>query len=219
MMNKKFILWGATGQAKIIWELLDLYGFKIIAIFDNNPAIKTLSPTKKVPIFHGKEGFYRWKNLNNLDTNEILGIPAIGGARGKDRIEIQEFFIENGFKPYTAIHPRAFVSNDVILGNGCQILANATITSEALLGNSCIINTAASVDHECVLGNGVHIGPGARLAGCVQVGDYSFVGTGATVLPRIRIGKNAIVGAGAVVTKDVEDNSVVVGNPARILQK
>lgn len=45
------------------------------------------------------------------------------------------------------------------------------------------------------------------------------VGTGATVLCGVTIGENAIVGAGSVVTKDVPDNAIVAGNPARLMRK
>ena len=45
------------------------------------------------------------------------------------------------------------------------------------------------------------------------------IGSGATILSHVTIGKNAIVGAGSIVTKDVPDNMIVAGNPARILRK
>ena len=61
--------------------------------------------------------------------------------------------------------------------------------------------------------------PGATLAGSVKVGTGSHIGCGATVIQSVSIGRNAIVGAGAVVTADVADNAVVVGVPARILQR
>jgi acetyltransferase-like isoleucine patch superfamily enzyme len=48
--------------------------------------------------------------------------------------------------------------------------------------------------------------------------DGASIGTGATILGGIRIGKNAMVGAGAVVTKNVPENAVVVGNPAKIIK-
>jgi acetyltransferase-like isoleucine patch superfamily enzyme len=44
------------------------------------------------------------------------------------------------------------------------------------------------------------------------------VGSGATILSNLTIGENAIIGAGSVVTKDVPDNAVVVGNPARVIR-
>jgi acetyltransferase-like isoleucine patch superfamily enzyme len=94
-------------------------------------------------------------------------------------------------------------------------MAHSFLGAKAVIGDSCILNTRASVDHESILGNGVHIGPGAVLCGLVQVDDFSFIGAGATVLPRIKIGKNCIIGAGAIVTKDIMDNEIVIGNPAR----
>lgn len=52
----------------------------------------------------------------------------------------------------------------------------------------------------------------------IQIGKNCFVGGGAVVLPGVTVGDNAIVAAGAVVTEDVPSNSIVGGNPARILR-
>jgi acetyltransferase-like isoleucine patch superfamily enzyme len=60
---------------------------------------------------------------------------------------------------------------------------------------------------------------GASLAGQVTIGDFASVGTNATILPRISIGAGAIIGAGAVVTKDVPEGEIVVGVPARPIEK
>ena len=49
------------------------------------------------------------------------------------------------------------------------------------------------------------------------IGDNVFIGADAIVLPNVKIGSDVIVGAGAVVTKDVPDNVVVAGNPAKII--
>lgn len=53
----------------------------------------------------------------------------------------------------------------------------------------------------------------------ITVEDNVWIGGSATILGGVTIGKNAVVGAGAVVTKDVEPNTIVVGNPARVLRK
>ena len=55
--------------------------------------------------------------------------------------------------------------------------------------------------------------------GGVAIGKGASIGGNVTILPGIKIGKGALVGAGAVVTKDVKDNTVVAGNPARFLKK
>ena len=50
------------------------------------------------------------------------------------------------------------------------------------------------------------------------IGNQTFIGANSIVLPGIKVGNNCIVGSGSVVTKDVPDNSVAVGNPARIIK-
>ena len=53
--------------------------------------------------------------------------------------------------------------------------------------------------------------------GCIYVGNNVMIGASATILPNVYIGNNVIVGAGAIVTKDVPDNSVVAGIPAKVI--
>lgn len=212
---KKIIIWGATGQLIVLEEFLLSIGFEIISIFDNNEDI--ISPFPEIPLYHKEEGFQQWRT--ETFANNINCLVAIGGSNGKDRIEIQKFLEKEGINPIIAIHPTAFIASSVKIGKGSQILANSSICAKTKLGLATIINTSASVDHECNIGQGVHIGPGATLAGCVTIDDYSFVGTGAIILPRIKIGKNVIIGAGAVVTKNIPDNVIVYGNPAKIIRR
>lgn len=58
---------------------------------------------------------------------------------------------------------------------------------------------------------------GYSKVGKVEIGDNVFIGAGAIVLPNVRIGNNVIIGAGAVVNKSIPDNSVAVGNPAKVI--
>lgn len=53
----------------------------------------------------------------------------------------------------------------------------------------------------------------------VHIGKRAWIGAGATILPGVTIGDNAVVGAGAVVTKDVEPDTIVAGNPARLIRR
>lgn len=213
-MAKPILFWGATGHCKVLHELFSREGYELVALFDNDPDL--VSPYKTVPLYRGPQGFAEWRKQNgNISCSAAV---AIGGARGEDRLRIQEFLNAAGIQILTGVHPTAFVAADVRLGTGSQILAHATVCADASLGMACIINTSASVDHEAVLADGVHIGPGARLTGCVQVGRNSMIGAGATILPRLTIGSNSIIGAGSLVTKPIPDNVIAYGSPARVIR-
>jgi maltose O-acetyltransferase len=55
--------------------------------------------------------------------------------------------------------------------------------------------------------------------GLVQIGNNVFIGTGSIILPNVRIGDNVVIGAGSVVTRDIPDDSLALGNPARVVGK
>jgi len=213
-MLRPLIIWGASGHAKVLREAVHAQGCNVVATFDN--AAGTRPPFTDVPLFLGKHGFAVWQA--SRPESHAFAVVAIGGDHGRDRLELQEFMASKGVPPLTVVHPSAFVAVTALLGPGCQVLAQAAVCADAQLGAACIVNTSASVDHECVLGQGVHIAPGAHLAGCVEVGNFTLIAVGAVVLPRIRIGRDCIIGAGAVVTRNVPDNSVVYGNPARVVR-
>jgi sugar O-acyltransferase (sialic acid O-acetyltransferase NeuD family) len=208
----RLVLWGATGQARVLRECMGSHGFTVIALFDNDGGV--VSPFEDVPIYYGRTGYESWLSAQS-NLADIGSLVAIGGDRGRDRVALQTTLEASGLRTLTARHPTAYIAASAVIGAGAQILAHATVCVDVTLGRGVIVNTAASVDHECVVGDGVHICPGARLAGCVSIGRYATIGTGAIVLPRITIGEGAVVGAGAVVLHDVEPGHVVVGNPAK----
>ena len=53
--------------------------------------------------------------------------------------------------------------------------------------------------------------------GCIEIMDNVFIGCNSTILSNVKIGPNAVIGAGSVVTRDVPPNSVVAGNPAKVI--
>ena len=212
--RRPILFWGATGQAKVLHELIHDSPWQLVALVDNRVIA---SPIPGIEVLAGENGLEEWLARTRFEV-PLVGAAAVGGQRGADRLQLLATLMAHGIAPTTLIHTHAFVAADSIVGPGCQVLAQAAVCSHATLGTGVIINTGASVDHDGEIGDGVHIAPGARLAGEVRVGRCAFIGTGAVILPRISIGEGAVVGAGAVVIRDVASHTTVVGNPARELK-
>ena len=209
---KEIILYGGTGQAKVVRPIIEYYGSKVIAVFDDTENLKP--PFLDVDLYYGYKAFLKWKET--IDVTEIGFVITIGNPHGNVRLDLHKKLVNEGLKPVTIIHPYAVIADNCDIGIGSQIMAGAIIMSEAKIGRQCIINTKASIDHECVIEDGCEVAPGATLCGNVTMHRNSWVCAGATVLPRLSIGENSIVGAGAVVINDIEDNKTVVGVPATI---
>jgi sugar O-acyltransferase (sialic acid O-acetyltransferase NeuD family) len=204
------VIWGGTGQAKVVRPILEASGHQVVAVFDNDPAC--VAPFADVELWGDWPAFVR---LRPRLVEPCGFVVAVGGRRGEDRCELSRRLVEAGLEPLSAVHERAFVSDQSTLGRGAQVMAMAAVAVLAALGDFCIVNTGASIDHDCRIGRGVHVMPGAVVTGAVTIGDFATVGSGAVVLPGVVIGPRAMIGAGAVVSRNVEPGATMVGLPAR----
>jgi len=213
-LKKDIVIWGGTGNFKVLCELLK-DDYRVMGYFDNNPEIE--KEYKGIPWLGDREAFLEW--VKGIPTGSRPHfIVSIGPGHGKTRLEIHDELNSHGLQPVVAIHRSAFVAENATIGEGSQVYAMATVGVDTRIGKACIINTRASVDHECIIGDGASVGPGAILAGLVKVEKNADVYTGAVILPRLTVGEGAIVGAGAVVLENVAPYTVVAGNPARVIK-
>lgn len=201
---KKLAILGASGHGKVVAEIAELNGWQVSFFDDAWPEIQQIES-------------WEVKGATDDLLENIKAYAGVMVAIGNNQARYNKFLnlqiVSSKF--ISLIHPKAVVSNYAKIGRGTVVMAGAIINPFAMVGLGCIVNTAATIDHDCKLGDCVHISPGVNLAGAVLVGDLSWIGIGAIVKQCVEVGSSVMVGAGAVVVKDVIDNSVVVGIPAR----
>lgn len=190
-------LYGASGHAKVILDILRANQEPVDALFDDN---ESLTHLLDYPV---------------LRASEIQGPLIISVGNNQVRYKIaQTLSVEFG----TAVHPLAIVSEFASIGEGSVVMQGAIIQSCAHIGRHCIINTGASVDHECIIGDYAHVSPHATLCGNVSIGEGAWIGAGSIVLPGVKIGNWSVIGAGSVVTKDIPDSVLAMGNRCKIVK-
>lgn len=190
-------IYGASGHAKVVIDILEACGRQIDGLVDDNPDIKKLSG-----YLVGRE---------SPENAEI--IIAIGNCTTRRKVAEKS----GRLAAPAAVHPSAIISPKASIGDGTVVMQGAVVQADAKIGRHCIINTKASIDHECIIGDYVHIAPGCTLSGDVKVGAGSWIGAGATVIQGITIGKDCYIGAGSVVVRDIPDGVKAYGVPCRIV--
>lgn len=169
----------------------------------------------------------------------IGAVPASAG------IEPMRTVIGNNvtIRSHVVIYAGNRLGNGVHIGNKANIREENVIGNNVSIGTLSVIEHHVSIEDDVrihsqvfipefsLIKTGAWIGPNvvltnarypnspdakANLHGPV-IEEYAKIGANATILPGIRVGRNSLIGAGAVVTKDVPENAVVAGNPARII--
>ncbi|MUK39971.1 acetyltransferase [Aliivibrio fischeri] len=199
---------GASGHGKVVAEIAELNGYTQVDFFDDRwPELKNQEHWNVLG---------STQDLINEVSNYDLVVVAIGD--NATRLNKQRILEMSGGIFKVLIHPSVTISKYSQVGNGTVIMANAVVNSFASIGNSCIINTSSIVEHDCVLSDGVHISPGANLAGSVHIGERTWVGIGSQIKQLVSIGSDVVIGAGSTVIKNVVDDQVIVGNPAKCIK-
>ena len=119
----------------------------------------------------------------------------------------------------TVVHPLASISSLAQLGHGCVALAGVAVGARASIGDHVILLQGAIVSHDCHVGDYGCVASGACLSGAVDVAASSYIGANASLRGGVKIGTRSLIGIGSVVLEDVSENTVVVGNPARVLRR
>jgi len=200
--SKDIILVGAFHE---VIELCEDCGYNIVGIIDNCISGQYFG----IPILGtDSDATSLYKTYSNCQLVITPDSPKV-------REELASLYSGLGYDFATVISPNASISRSAIIGKGTIIQTGVNVSAATKIGRFVKLNTNANVMHDNTIGDFSTIAPNAVLLGYVSVGNSSYIGANSTILPHLAIGKGTLVGAGAVVTKNVDNNTVVKGVPAK----
>lgn len=115
----------------------------------------------------------------------------------------------------TLVHPGALYSDYVQFGEGSIVSQGCILTTQVFIGRHCLINIGCTISHDGLFGDFCTLAPHVTVSGNVTLGDGVELGAGAVLIEKLSLGSGSFAGAGAVVVKNVPENVLYVGVPAR----
>ena len=215
-MEEKVLLVGCGEHMKVVIDNIeDIGGISIFGIVTSIPE----DVGKKV---YGYDIVGTNEEIDDIfkENKDITSyFLTVGQLKDGDMSKREALYqrLDIHYRSINVIHPTAVISKHSIIGHGNLFEAFTRIANDTVVGSHCIINPFTAVNHNQVIGNNVLLAGNVSMAG-YKIGDNTIIADGASIGFKRSVGKNCIIGDGAVVTKDIPDNSIAYGNPARVIR-
>ncbi len=214
---RKLVVFGGSGIGMIAASIADDLGSHEVIGFLNDvlPIGSMIGKYKKIPVL-GSTSYYT-ELLKDPDVDFFIAYVGLQNEKATFA-NIKEIAIPDErwakLVHSTAILPRGYCS----IGKGVLIAPLAQVSPDVTIGDHCILLANSFVGHDSTLDTFAHVATNGVVGANVHLGKGVHIGSNATLREKIAIGDFSLIGAGSVVLNDVMENSVVVGNPAKVLK-
>lgn len=214
-MREYFIL-GSGGFAKevlfLAQQALPQSDFTFGGFIEYQPSVASIECDGGVYQVLDENKFLQdYKGKSSVDIFMGIGNPSI---LQKLKSTFKDFNFPN------LIHPNfVYSSNSVTMGNGNIITAGCVFTVDIKVGSFNVFNLNTTLGHDSIVGDCNVMNPGVNISGGVRMGDANLIGTNATILQYLNVGSDNVIGASSLLTKPIESNQVMVGVPAKPMNK
>ena len=216
MKNKYSFLGASDAALSMFIEIIasnegQQFSLKIIRNVETKQIHEYLIPGIQTEILSDKA----WQR--NTEEKILIGVN-----KSENKRLVYKYFSENHniqFEDYSILmHKNGSVASTVKLGHGVILNPGVVLAPFAQIGNLVTVNRNVSVGHHSTLSDFCTLHPGVNIAGHCNISSGVTIGMGTNVIDGVSIGENTIVGAGSLVTKDLPDNVVAFGSPAKVVK-
>ncbi len=205
MEGKIWYIYGAGGLGR---ECLDLANTMVKDV-SSKPLMKFLVDEPEIKELDGIEVCNFRDYVHDSYVTIAVGEPSL-------RAKLYEKLKNTTLELKSIISDRSFISEKCEIKKGVIVAPMCSIQNGAKLEKNTLINTMSIVGHDCIVGEHSVLSSKVNLGGSCAVGKSSFIGMGALIKENVQIGNSSIIGMSSVVYRDVKDNVIAIGNPARI---
>lgn len=192
------------GSGALAIDLVDMFGSKTFAGAYIDPGYE-LTGLSELP---------RWHDLSDCARRGQRYLLAVADSAQRRRFSL--LAEAAGMLPCEAMISRhAVVAQSALLAEGTVIAHFSVIGPGAILDRHVLIMHNAVVGHDSVLHTNCVICAGSSIAGGVELGSDCFLGPNAAVAPQVRVASKSFLSAGTACLRNVDEPSVLIGNPAR----
>ncbi len=214
---KKLVILGGSGIGMIAASVADSLGYYEVAGFLNDalPVGSEVGKYKKIPVIGTTEDVEKY-----VRENCYFFIAYVGLQNEKATFHKVETLPIPPDRFATLIHHTAIIPKGYAkIGNGCLFSPLCQLSPDTTIADNCILLPNSFVGHDSTLERFAHVATNGVIGANVLVGKAVHIGSNATIREKVKIGDFSLIGAGSVVLNDVPENSIVVGNPAKLLKQ
>jgi len=202
-------IYGAGGLGREVYELANIINDQdkrwdeFVFIDDADIDLSQL----KIPVHKFEKVIEQYKTAE-IEFCIAVGEPSI-------RKIIYDKIRQHGFKVATLIYPGTVIADSTKIGDGVIICRYVSITCDISIGHNAYIQPFVCIGHDATIGENTVISSFVVVAGDCHIGSNSYIAISVSLRHVISIGDDTIVGMASVVNRNLPDNVIALGNPAR----
>ena len=208
MKNKKLIIFGDSAFAQIAYEYFthdSLYEVVAFTVSGEYLKINSLFGLPIIP-FENIEEFYNPKEFE-------MHIALVYNKLNRIRIQFYNQAKAKGYFLANYVSTRAFVWQNVLLGDNCFIFEDNTIQPFTSIGNNNVLWSGNHIGHHSVIGSHNFISSHVVISGFCSIGNMNFMGVNSTMGNNLTMGDDCLIGSFAHIVKNVPSGSLIKGTP------